>query len=115
MDHESGRVGLNSILAMVNHHRMLLLKVNRAMQELSKTDFYKENTNLHITVPGVARLTAMKILTELDTIERFSSFDQICSYVGLIPSTNSSGESEIVNGTEKTLGLKSWTGGKRHG
>jgi transposase len=98
LEHESGRAGLNSILEMVNHQRRSLLKVTRAMQVLSKTAFYEENVKLLISIPGIARLTAMKLLTELDNIDRFENFKHLCSYVGLVPSTNSSGENEVVNG-----------------
>ena len=38
----------------------------------------------------------MTLLTELESIDRFASFDHLCSYVGLVPSTNSSGENEVV-------------------
>lgn len=98
LEHESGRAALNTILEMVKHQRMSLLKITRAMRELSKTAFYQENVNLLIGIPGIARLTAMKLLTELDNIDRFENFDKICSYVGLVPSTNSSGANEVVNG-----------------
>jgi transposase len=43
-------------------------------------------------------LTAMKLLTELENIERFEDFDQLCSFVGLVPSTDSSGENQIDRG-----------------
>jgi transposase len=38
----------------------------------------------------------MTILTEIETIDRFANFDKLCGYIGLIPSTNSSGEKEKV-------------------
>lgn len=98
LEHESGRAGLNAILEMVKQQRSQLLRVTRAMKELSKTAFYEENVKLLISIPGIARLTAMKLLTELDNIERFENFDKICSYVGLVPSTNSSGDNNVVNG-----------------
>lgn len=98
LEHESGRAGLNAILDMVNHQRAVLLKVTRAMRELSKRAFYNENVKLLTGIPGMGTLTAMKLLTELDNIERFANFDQICSYVGLVPSTSSSGENDVVNG-----------------
>lgn len=98
LDHESGRASLKTILEMVSHQRSMLLKVTRAMRELSETPFYKENVKLLTGVPGVGLLTSMKILTELDNIERFKTFDKICSYVGLVPSTNSSGDNNVVNG-----------------
>jgi transposase len=108
IEHESGKAGLNVILDMVNHQRMSLLRITRAMNELSKTTFYQENVKLLISIPGIARLTAMKLLTELDNIERFETFDKICSYVGLVPGTNSSGENEVVTGItpRKSSGIR---------
>jgi len=38
----------------------------------------------------------MIILTELETINRFESFDKLCSFIGLIPTTHSSGEKENI-------------------
>jgi transposase len=95
---KSGRSGLDTLLAMVNHQRSLLLKITRQMRELSKMIDYKENVDLLVSVPGIGVLTAMKLLTELERIDRFKTFTQLCSYVGLVPSTNSSGENEITSG-----------------
>jgi transposase len=36
----------------------------------------------------------MIILTELETINRFRNIDKMCGYIGLVPSTKSSGEKE---------------------
>jgi transposase len=49
-------------------------------------------------VPGIGPLTAMKLLTELESVDRFNSLDQLCSYVGLVPSTHSCGENRTDNG-----------------
>ena len=38
----------------------------------------------------------MIILTEIETINRFSNIDQLCGYIGLIPSTCSSGDKEVI-------------------
>jgi len=38
----------------------------------------------------------MILLTELGPIERFPSLDHLCSYVGLIPDTQGSGDKEHV-------------------
>lgn len=97
-EHNTGRSGLDMLLAMVNHQRSLLLRATRQIRELSKTPQYQENVRLLVTVPGIGPLTAMRLLTELETLNRFSDFDKLCSYVGLVPSTNSSGETEIVSG-----------------
>jgi len=50
------------------------------------------------TAPGVARGTSETLLAELMHPSRFEDDDQLCSYVGLIPATASSGESEISRG-----------------
>jgi transposase len=38
----------------------------------------------------------MELMTELENIERFKNIDHFASYIGLIPSTHSSGENELV-------------------
>ena len=40
----------------------------------------------------------MILLTELHTIDRFKSLDQLCGYVGLVPDTSSSGDQEVITG-----------------
>lgn len=98
-EHDTGRSGLDTLLAMVYHQRSLLLKANRQIRELSRTPHYRENILLLITVPGIGPLTAMRLLTELEDITtRFPDFDQLCSYVGFVPSTDSSGNVERTNG-----------------
>ena len=37
-----------------------------------------------------------EIITELKDIQRFGNLDSLCSYVGLVPRTNSSGENEKI-------------------
>jgi transposase len=64
--------------------------------ELSKTELYSKNVKLLGSLPGVGLITAMTILTEIEDINRFNNLDKLCSYIGLIPSTNSSGEKEII-------------------
>jgi transposase len=97
-EHDTSRWALNALLDMVNQQRSLLLKLTRQIRELSKTPQYQENTNLLLSVPGIGLLTAMRLLTELETICRFTDFNHLCSYVGLVPSTNSSGDNDIVTG-----------------
>lgn len=97
-EHSTGRGALDSLLAMVDNQRTLLLKITRQIRELSRTPDYLLNVDCLVSVPGIGVLTAMKLLTELENIERFKTFTQLCSYVGLVPSTNSSGENEVTSG-----------------
>jgi transposase len=50
------------------------------------------------SVPGVGPKTAFCLYTELQDIARFPNVDKLNSFLGLIPSTASSGESEKVTG-----------------
>lgn len=97
-EHNSAKAGLNAYLEMVKHQRNLMLKVTRQINDLSKSSLYKQNVELLVSVPGVGMLTAMMLLTELENIDRFKKFDDLCSYVGLVPSTASSGENHVDTG-----------------
>jgi transposase len=92
LEFDSGTFGLKAYLQQVRELRSLLLKIDRQIRELSRTREYHTNFSLLLSVPGIGPLTAMKLLTEIDAIERFETFDQLCSYTGLVPATCSSGE-----------------------
>jgi len=98
MERASGDLALKFHLEELSHLRQILAKVNRAILALSRTDEYRPWVRLLRTVPGISTLTAMILLLELGEITRFPSIDQLCSYVGLIPDTQSSGEREQVGG-----------------
>ena len=93
----SGKQALAIHVEMAKHLRGMLLKLNRQIRELSKTIPYKENIELLTSVPGVGLTTAMTFMTEIEDVNRFDSFPKLCSYIGIIPSTHSSGGS--VNDT----------------
>jgi transposase len=92
----SGKASLDALLAQSSHLRTAVLETTKLIRALSKTDRYKTQQELLRTIPGISYLTAMVILTEIESIDRFASFDQLCGFVGLVPSTNSSGEKENI-------------------
>lgn len=55
-------------------------------------------TSLLRTIPGIGPKTAFTLYTELQDIVRFPNLDKLNSFLGLIPSTDSSGEDEKVTG-----------------
>lgn len=85
---------LESIIETVEHLRSKLLEINRLFRQLEKQGEYSSTIKLLRTVPGIALIMSMTILTELENIERFGNLDKLCSYVGLVPRTNSSGDHE---------------------
>ena len=98
MAEQSGKNALNAIVGASKDLRASVLRITKQITELSKTNGYQELVTLLRSVPGVGLLTAMIILTELETINRFESFDKLCGFIGLIPSTRSSGDNEVVGG-----------------
>ncbi|MFO7829417.1 MAG: IS110 family transposase [Bacteroidales bacterium] len=70
--------------------------ITKQIRKLSDKPIYKEDYELLLSVPGVGCLTAMLFLTEICDIKRFKNVDKLCSYIGLVPTTNSTGENEKV-------------------
>jgi transposase len=98
MERASGDMALKIHLEELCHLRQIIAKLNRAILALARAEEYRPWVSLLRTVPGISTLTAMILLTELYEITRFRSIDQLCSYVGLIPDTQGSGEKEHVGG-----------------
>ena len=66
----------------------------KELKKLANAPLYKKDMELIQTVPGVGLLAGLTILLEIGDIKRFKTLDKLCSMVGLIPNTNSSGERE---------------------
>lgn len=78
--------------------RSLLLEATRAIGNLCKQQEYKSEITLLRSIPGIGLINAAVILFELQDINRFKNFDQLSSYVGFVPDTNQSGESNYDRG-----------------
>jgi len=94
IDQESGKEALQVLISEYKNLRIAMLKVTKQIRDLSQTARYKETVTLLKSVPGIGLLTAMTILTELESVDRFTNLDKMCGYIGLVPSTKSSGEKE---------------------
>jgi len=88
---------LENYLERVEQHRAWLLKTNRQLRELSKSEQYQKDYNLLLSICGIGMVGAWTILSEIGPIERFSSEKKLHSYAGLIPKTYSSGEKHCSN------------------
>jgi transposase len=62
------------------------------IEELSKTELYREKAEILRSVPGIGTLAAMELLLELQDVTRFRRAEQLAAYVGLTPSQYSSAE-----------------------
>ena len=89
---EEGTKTLQLMMSMLEYIRGMRDCANRHLNELANTDHYQEEVDLLKTVPGFSKHTAIKFLVELGDIRRFRTLTQLCNYIGLVPSTHSSGE-----------------------
>ncbi len=94
MSEKSGKESLIVIVTVVKDLRSLLLETTRNIKTLSKTDAYRKNVELLKSIPGIGLITSMILLTELGYIERFSNIDQLCRFIGFVPSMHQSGEND---------------------
>ncbi len=90
---------LEGLELLIEEHlvlRKLELKAIRVLRELSKQERHAELTKLLNSVPGVGLLTMMLLITEIIDMKRFKIEDELYAYVGLIPTSNSSGDKESM-------------------
>jgi transposase len=99
--HASGKATLGLLLKEAIGLRELLLESNKLILKLSQRDEYRDNVKLLLSVPGIGRLTAMTLLTELGDVTRFRGTDDLCAYLGLMPNVYASGDKEKVGDITK--------------
>lgn len=104
----STRKSLDLLLHQVELFRQSLLEATRQVRMLSKDERYAKDCQRLITIPGISIKTAMCLLTEIDDIRRFRNEKVFASYLGLIPTSHSSGE-------KTTHGEKTFRGNKQIG
>lgn len=91
-DQQSLKQVLENYIRIGEIQRAELLGSNRQVRALSQSETYRDNYRLLVSVPGIGLMTAMTILVELGDIRRFERLDDLCNYIGLVPSMHSSGE-----------------------
>lgn len=68
--------------------------LDRMMEQLASKDaILHHNLLLLQSVPGIGRLTALRLLAELPCLDRFESARALCAYAGLTPKIEQSGSS----------------------
>lgn len=90
---------LEEQLKQLSALREQLSNVVKLLRNMINRDEEKQKTIAQLmTIPGIGFITAVSLYTEIMEINRFRSFDHLSSYVGLAPSTYSSGQKELVIG-----------------
>ena len=93
---DHGKKVLQQTLKITEYLRTTLLDVNREFRAMSRSGIYSQKIDFLCSIPGIGLITALTLLSEIDDFRRFRTLDRFCSYVGLVPTTNSSGEKEIA-------------------
>jgi transposase len=94
MDYETGKSSLSVLIRDVEEFRKLQLEITLKIRELSASERYSEDYGIISSIPGIAVITGMTFLTEIEDINRFSDTDHFAAFVGLIPKCHSSGEKQ---------------------
>ena len=93
----------NEVNEIIDINHILVIYFNLLDQYENELKFIDTNirkmanenkqANLLMTIPGIAEIRAMEIISEIADIARFPSANKLCSYAGLIPSIRQSGNS----------------------
>lgn len=90
---ELGTLGLRLHIDGFRQLMELKKKLKKSV-EASVEQVYGEDISLLRSVCGVGTTAGTMILSEVGDTSRFSSFGKLCSFVGLVPNTYSSGDKE---------------------
>lgn len=91
-----GTFTLHHYVEELKYHRQHLLEITRTLKK-SVIAFYKESYWSLKTVPGIGTITAIALLVETGDLCRFERPDEYTSYLGLVPSERSSGDTVYSN------------------
>lgn len=87
-----------------------LAQLDAHIEEIIASDAHlSRNRELLMSIPGIAKISATRLLAELPALDSFESARQLCAYAGLTPRERQSGTS--VNG--RTRMCKQGRGGLR--
>ncbi|HVB04619.1 MAG TPA: IS110 family transposase, partial [Chitinophagaceae bacterium] len=86
------RKSLDLLIQSYEYTREQVLQTTRELRKLALEDRYMDQIALIRSVPGIGQIGALLFLTEIGDFNRFKGIDKLCSFIGLIPNTQSSGE-----------------------
>jgi len=89
---------LNHLIEELKDKKQRLAKIIRDLRDSTNTAGLGNKIKQLMSIPGVSFITAITFYTEIMDMRRFKRLDELCSFVGLVPSTYSSGDRERVLG-----------------
>jgi len=94
----AGRFTLENLIVQLEQTRGHLANVLRQLRCEAASKNLASTVEAINTAPGVAFITTMTLVTEIIDVRRFSRFEHLCSFVGLVPSVYSSGDTSYDRG-----------------
>ena len=95
---DAGGFTLDNLILQLEQTRLHLSGVLRQLRREATSKNLAATVEAINTAPGVAFITTMTLVTEIIDIRRFSRFEPLCSFVGLVPSIYSSGDTTYTRG-----------------
>jgi transposase len=89
-----GNLVLAETLDTAEFLRKKLLRINRELRRIGCDSEHAPKLKLLQSIPGIGLITSITLLSEMEDIMRFKNLNQLCSFVGLVPTTKSSGDKE---------------------
>jgi transposase len=96
---EAGKISLKRYIDDLIYHRGQLLEITKALRKQILTK-YREPYECLLSVPGIGSITAIALFAEIGDFNRFDSQAEYCSFLGLIPWEDSSGDSIYTKGVQ---------------
>lgn len=96
---EAGTITKQEQIEELRHQRKQLSKITRQLRQQIQTIHGEDYPRL-LTIPGVGAITSMAFLAEIADFARFDNPDKYCSYLGLMPWSDSSGDSIKTKGIQ---------------
>lgn len=85
------RYQLDRWLESLDHTAGQIQKVEAVLyQRLARSERWREDVDLLVTMPGVGQLTALTVLAELGDYRRFRRRSEVASFAGLVPKSKRS-------------------------
>ncbi|KXA94555.1 hypothetical protein AKJ37_07510 [candidate division MSBL1 archaeon SCGC-AAA259I09] len=101
-------LGIDSIDDYLEVIETLDDRIGELEEEIEETAGDMEEAQLLMTIPGVSYYSALTIIAEIATVERFPTSGHLCSYAGLVPSVNQSGSKEVHGSIQGGRSLLRW-------
>jgi transposase len=93
----NARKAFDFLLANYHYQKQQVRQISKQLRAYFRKQ-HKQDYYLLRTIPGIGPLSAIAIISELGDINRFANINKLSSYVGLLPLTSNSGETERVAG-----------------